>query len=168
MYVVHGNPTFSSKFLIATINASGRYTPIRYEFKGKENTPDWGCRVFAYEKNDVDHKNPLYGPWVTIAMANGEGWSSKNGSKWKTMPQLMLQYRAAAFWQRLYAPEVSMGLLTQEEAMDIQDGHYEDVTDVPAQQQFNGVVDFDAPAEQPQQKQETEQQQSANNADAPY
>ena len=27
LYIVHGNPAFSSKFLIATINASGRFSP---------------------------------------------------------------------------------------------------------------------------------------------
>jgi hypothetical protein len=35
------------------------------------------------------------------------------------MPNQMLRYRAAAFWQRVYCPEISMGLLTAEEADDI-------------------------------------------------
>ena len=51
-------------------------------------------------------------------MAKDEGWYGKNGSKWKTMPELMLQYRAAAFFQRVYAPEISMGLITREEFDD--------------------------------------------------
>src|SRR5690606_28728464 len=57
-------------------------------------------------------------------MAHAEGWVSKNGSKWKTMPELMIRYRAAAFFGRLYAPEITMGMHTQEEVMDIP---YEDV-----------------------------------------
>jgi hypothetical protein len=52
-------------------------------------------------------------------MAKAEGWLDKAGSKWKTMPELMLKYRAAAFFGRLYAPEVLMGMQTSEEVIDI-------------------------------------------------
>ena len=34
------------------------------------------------------------------------------------MPDQMLVYRAAAFWARAYAPEISMGFLTKEEIED--------------------------------------------------
>lgn len=121
LYIVHGNPAFSSKFLIATINASGRFSPLRYEFKGEEGTDDYGCRCVAYEASDKEHKEPLYGDWITLGMAKAEGWTTKSGSKWKSMPCQMLRYRAAAFWQRVYCPEISMGLITKEEADDIQD-----------------------------------------------
>ena len=69
LYIVHGNPAFSSKFLIATINASGRFSPLRYEFKGEEGTPEYGCRCIAYESSDKDHKEPLHGDWITMGMA---------------------------------------------------------------------------------------------------
>jgi hypothetical protein len=118
LYIVYGNPSFSSKFLIATINASGRFSPLRYEFKGEEGKPEYGCRCIAYEIADKEHKEPLYGDWITLKMANDEGWTTKNGSKWKTMPSQMLRYRAAAFWQRVYCPEISMGLITKEEIED--------------------------------------------------
>ena len=121
LYIVHGNPAFSSKFLIATINASGRFTPLRYEFRGKEGTDSYACRVYAYEAWDKEHKEPLYGDWVSIDMAKKEKWYDKSGSKWQTMPNQMLRYRAAAFWQRVYCPEISMGLMTAEEAEDIDD-----------------------------------------------
>ena len=55
-----------------------------------------------------------------MAMANAEGWVSKAGSKWKTMPELMMRYRAAAFFGRLYAPEITMGMHSVEEVVDIQ------------------------------------------------
>lgn len=119
LYIVHGNPAFSSKFLIATINASGRYSPLRYEWRGKEGTEERACRVCAYEAWDRDHKEPLYGDWASIKMAKAEGWYEKSGSKWKSMPDQMLRYRAAAFWQRVYCPEISMGLMTSEEYEDI-------------------------------------------------
>ena len=118
---IKGKPSFSAKFLIATINASGRFTPIRYEFRGKEGDDSWACRVVAYEASDRDRKEPLYGTWISIKMAKDEGWYQKDGSKWKTMPEQMLSYRAAAFWQRLYCPEISMGLMTTEEYEDMAD-----------------------------------------------
>lgn len=114
LYVVHGMPAFSSKFLIATLNNCGKFSPIRYEFKGKEGSDDWSCRASAVDKQG----EILYGAWVSIKMAKSEGWYAKNGSKWQTMPELMLQYRAAAFFQRVYAPEISMGLITREEYDD--------------------------------------------------
>jgi len=52
-------------------------------------------------------------------MAAAEGWATKAGSKWKTMPELMLRYRAAAFFGRLYAPDILMGMQTAEEAVDV-------------------------------------------------
>lgn len=148
LYIVHGNPAFSSKFLIATINASRRFSPLRYEFKGEEGTLEYGCRCIAYESSDKEHKEPLHGDWITIGMADKEGWIKKNGSKWQSMPSQMLRYRAAAFWQRVYCPEISMGLITKEEADDIQDVEY---TEIPTKDKLAeiaaraaGVVDTES------------------------
>lgn len=127
LYIVHGQPAFSSKFLISCINASKRFSPLRYEFNGEEGTDDYACRAIAYEANDTKHKEPLEGDWISIRMAKAEGWTSKKGSKWLTMPTQMLRYRAAAFWQRAYCPEISMGLLTAEEAQDAFAQTYEEV-----------------------------------------
>ena len=55
-----------------------------------------------------------------MAMAKAEGWFGKAGSKWQTMPDLMIRYRAAAFWGRLYIPELLVGIQTQEEVVDIE------------------------------------------------
>lgn len=118
LYIVHGSPAWSSKFLIATVNACGRYSSMRYEWKGEPGTDEYGCRAWAVEKETGERLN---GIWVTWAMVKAEGWNAKNGSKWKTIPDQMFVYRAAAFWQRAYAPELSMGLTTQEEAEDIID-----------------------------------------------
>ena len=137
LYIVHGNPAFSSKFLIATINASGRFSPLRYEFKGEEGTLEYGCRCIAYESSDKEHKEPLHGDWITIGMADKEGWIKNNGSKWQSMPSQMLRYRAAAFWQRVYCPEISMGLITKEEADDIQDVEY---TEIPTKDKLAEIA----------------------------
>lgn len=118
LYIVHGTPGWSSKFLIATINACGRYSSLRYEWKGKLGEADYGCRAWAVERETGER---LDGIWVTWSMVRAEGWESKNGSKWKTMPDQMFVYRAAAFWQRAYAPELGMGLQTAEEIGDVFD-----------------------------------------------
>lgn len=144
--VVHGTPSFSSKFLIACINASKKFSPLRYEFKGEEGTDEYGCRCVAYEIHDKEHTDPLFGDWITLGMAKAEGWSTKNGSKWKTMPGQMLRYRAAAFWQRVYCPEISMGLMTAEEAYDIQNVAYEEVK--PSTPKQNAIREAMAAARQ--------------------
>ena len=118
LVVVHGRPTWSSQFLIATVNSSGKFSALRYEFFGIKDTDGWGCRAWAIEKCSGEK---LVGTDVSIGMAKLEGWYNKNGSKWKTMPQQMLMYRAGAWWTRVYAPELSMGLHTAEEIHDIID-----------------------------------------------
>ena len=114
LYIVHGNPGWSSKFLIACFNQCGRFSAIRYDFNDERTA----CRAWATEKATGDK---LFGPEVTMQMAHSEGWSTKAGSKWKTMPELMLTYRSAAFLIRTYAPEISMGLSTTDELDDITD-----------------------------------------------
>jgi len=115
LVVVYGKPTWSSQFLIATTNTCGRFSPIRYEFFGQPNTDDWGCRAWAVEKATGKE---LVGADITIAIAKKEGWYGKNGSKWQSIPQQMLMYRAGAWWTRAYAPEISMGMQTAEEVAD--------------------------------------------------
>ena len=115
MVPIHGKPTWSAAFLIATVNSCGRFSPMRFRWVGKENTDEWGCRAYAVER---EGNLELVGALVTIAMAKAEGWYTKNGSKWKTMPEQMLQYRAAAFWTRAYAPEIALGMHTAEEIND--------------------------------------------------
>jgi len=151
LYIVHGNPAFSSKFLIATINTSGRFTPLRYEFRGEEGTPQYSCRCYAYESSDKERKEPLFGDWISLKMADDEGWSRKNGSKWKTMPNQMMRYRAAAFWQRVYCPEISMGFLTKEEFEDIEDADY---VELPNREAKHKIVEQGEPAEVVDKKEE--------------
>jgi hypothetical protein len=115
LYIVHGKPAFESTFLIGTVNTCGRFTSIRYRFEGEKGKPNWGCRAYAIDK---DTNEECVGPLVSMDMVAKEGWDAKKGSKWKTMPELMLHYRAAAFWTRIYAPELSLGMHSQEEITD--------------------------------------------------
>lgn len=116
LYIVHGNPAWSAQFLIATFNSCGKYESIRYEWSGEPNTDTWGCTAVAIEKATGE---VLKGTTVTMRTAKDEGWSTKSGSKWKTMPEQMLRYRAAAWMIRSYAPEIAMGLHTVEEMQDV-------------------------------------------------
>ncbi len=116
LYIVHGRPGWSSQFLISTFNASGRFSALRYEWVGKEGTDSWGCKAWATEKATGER---LEGSTVTIAIAKKEGWYSRNGSKWQTMPAQMLMYRSAAWFIRAYAPEIAMGMHTTDEIIDL-------------------------------------------------
>lgn len=120
LYIVHGNPGWSSKFLIASVNTCGRYESLRYEWRGEEGKPNFGCRAWTIERSTGEK---LHGIWVDWKMVKAEGWDAKKGSKWLTMPDQMFIYRAAAFWQRAYAPEISMGLATAEEMQDTYDAN---------------------------------------------
>lgn len=114
--VIHERPSWRSQFLIATVNSCGRFEPMDFQFQGEEGKDSWGCRAVATERaSGKDRRGPL----VTIAIAKAEGWYARNGSKWKTLPELMLIYRAAAFWTRVYAPELSLGMHTSDEVTDM-------------------------------------------------
>lgn len=116
LYVVHGRPGWSSQFLIATFNTCGRYSSLEYEFVGEPGTDDYGCRAIA-TRNKTGQR--LTGETITIGLAKAEGWYGKQGSKWKSMPGQMLRYRAASWFIRSYAPELSMGLHTADELADM-------------------------------------------------
>lgn len=118
LYIVYGRPGWSSQFLISTFNTSGKFSALRYEWVGEEGKDSWGCRAWAIEKATGQR---LEGSTVTLKIAKEEGWYSKNGSKWKTMPQQMLMYRAASWFIRAYAPELAMGMHTEDEIRDTYD-----------------------------------------------
>lgn len=112
--VIHGRPAWSSQFIIAALNSCGRFSPLRFDVTGEGDKRQ--CAAWAYDSTGKDR---LDGPAVSIATAKSEGWYSKAGSKWQTMPELMLRYRAAAFFGRLYAPDILMGMQSVEEIVDV-------------------------------------------------
>lgn len=116
--IIHGRPSFRATFLIAMVNAAGRFEPLQFRMDGEEGKPNRSCVAWTKSKPDG---TTLEGPKITLEMAKAEGWSTKAGSKWLTMPELMLRYRAAAFFARLYAPDITLGMMTAEEAIDIQE-----------------------------------------------
>jgi hypothetical protein len=111
--IIHGRPSWSATALIGMINASGKFSPLRFVFDSDE-APTW-CYAVA---RDMATGEELKGERITLEMAKKEGWSTKNGSKWLTMPGQMLRYRAASFWSRAYASDMSLGMYTQDEVRD--------------------------------------------------
>lgn len=141
--IIEGRPSWSSKFLIATVNTCGRFEPLKFRFTEKGNLGKVGyteyvwsngykqavtkefdgsrikdveCVAYTTKKGDTEL---LESSPISLRMAVDEGWYTKNGSKWRTMPRQMLMYRAASFWTNVYAPELSMGMRTVEEQEDI-------------------------------------------------
>lgn len=124
MDVIYGRPALRSSFVIACINNSGKIIgSLKFEMNEKATK----CRAWAIEKETGSR---LCGPTVTMEMAEKEGWLTKNGSKWKTMPDLMLRYRAAAFFGRLYCPEILNGMYTDDEVTDIKQPIISEAVDV--------------------------------------
>ena len=154
LYIVHGRPGWSSQFLISTFNTSGRFSALRYEWVGKQGTDDYGCRAWAIEKETGER---LEGSTITIDLAKQEGWYGKNGSKWQTMPQQMLMYRAAAWFIRAYAPELAMGMHTADEIIDtveLREDQYQVVDNEVKEKANSELIDIEQeePHEEPQEK----------------
>ena len=114
LYVIQGRPCWSSSFIIACINRCGKYTDLQFEY----NAEGKYCFAWAISRETGER---IEGPKVSMKMAEAEGWLAKNGSKWKTMPDLMLRYRAAAFFGRVNCPEIINGMLTDDEAKEIRE-----------------------------------------------
>lgn len=114
MYMIQGKITWKSEFVIAMINASGKFdTELQFKEEEKNGKP-YSCTAFTFKDG-----REISGIKVTMDMADAEGWTKKNGTKWATLPQLMLRYRAAVFFARFNAPELTSGLYTVEEGEDV-------------------------------------------------
>lgn len=142
LYVIQGKPSWSSKFLIAMINGSGKFdSELQYDEKKDANGKPYSCLAWTMKNG-----RRIEGMEVTMDMAKEEGWLAKNGSKWKTLPALMLRYRAASFFASLNCPELTLGIYTKEE--------YED----------NVFKDYPATAD-PEAKRNDDVKKSANSVD---
>ena len=137
LYPIQGRPSWSSKFLIASINASRMFDmELQYdEVKDKDGKP-YSCVAWTMKNG-----RRVEGMEVNMQMAKDEGWLGKNGSKWKTMPQLMLRYRAASFFSSLNCPELTMGIYTKEE---IEDGDFKEYPMEPIQEQVHREIQNNA------------------------
>lgn len=139
--VVKGNFTWKGQACKALVDGCGRYArPSQYVMVGEPGSMGWGCFLRAWEKTG----EVVDGPTVTMQMAHDEGWIQKNGSKWKTMPELMLKYRAAAFFARTETPNLLMGFQTADEVQDVKGYEPEEKQTVHVSL-TSGVVGGDVP-----------------------
>lgn len=140
LYIIEGRPAWSSQFIIAAINACGKFDPLQFEIVNEgekeieyvnsywENGKKLSNQATVKLENltciawTTDKKgNRLQSDKISMEMAVKEGWYQKNGSKWQTMAGQMLRYRAAAFFGRIYAPEILMGIYAADEIRDFVD-----------------------------------------------
>lgn len=147
LYVINGRPSWSSSFIIATINNSGKYkTELQFTLTGSGDS----LACYAWAEDYQCHKS--IGPTITMKMAKAEGWLGKNGSKWQTMPEVMIRYRAASFFGRLFCPELIMGIYSKEEVIELDPEEYT-TTDTPKEEEVI-VIDEVAITEEEEVKEE--------------
>lgn len=117
LYIVRGKPSWSGSFCMNAIKACGRYDRVKYVMIGESPSDrNFGVYVQAVDKSTGETVRGVTVTWDTV---KAEGWDSKPGSKWKTMPELMFKYRAAAFFARTECPEVLQGVRDEYEQRDI-------------------------------------------------
>ena len=178
LYLIEGRPSWSSQFIMASINSCGRFSSLRFEVEnlgeveveyqetawsnGRKNVVaktlkvenstcvawaiESGTEIPNFSLEELKEHGGVYkcckaygiplveSSKISVEMAVKEGWYMKNGSKWKTMPEQMLRYRAASFFGRVYAPELLMGLRSVEEEKDR-------IIDVTPDQSLSGQAD---------------------------
>lgn len=114
LHIIQGRPSWSAQFLIASVNGSGKYDmELQFEEKQTKDGKPFSCTCWTTRNG-----REVRGITIDMDMANAEGWTTKSMSKWKTMPQVMLRYRAASFFARMNCPELTLGFYTQEEVID--------------------------------------------------
>lgn len=162
LHIIEGRPSWSSVWIIASINQCGRFEPLRYDMtprgeprkieyefdawegrgegrrkvtkKGVATIRDRSCIAWTVPKGTIippqantrqkaiDAGLTVFeSTEISLQLAIDEGWLTRNGSKWQTMPDQMLVYRAAAFFGRVYAPELLLGMPSNDEVEDIFD-----------------------------------------------
>lgn len=113
IHVVSGKAGFASQYMIARANSSGIFRG-RIDWRIDRSDPkNLAVTAFAFLKETGDEVSVT----VDMNMAVAEGWT-KN-PKYKSMPEVMLRYRSAAFLVRFYAPDVMLGYQTVEEVEDV-------------------------------------------------
>jgi len=122
MYVLNGKPGIETQVLISLLNNSNLFTALDYHFEGEGD--DRACYASATRLSDG---KVVKGPEASIKMAKAEGnftntkktWMK---TKWETRPDLMLRYNAASMFVSVHAPELRLGMQSdQEPPVDVVD-----------------------------------------------
>lgn len=133
--VINGIPSWSGQFVIAAINTSGRFKePLTFVLEGS------GQNLSCYARTVTNSGKEIKGTTITMEMARQEGWVKRN-PKWTSMPEQMIQYRAASFFGRLYCPDLLMGIYTADEAVEIEPVDFSIVDDKPTPEQVDAEIE---------------------------
>ena len=137
LYVIDSKPAFSTQFLITLVNRSGRFerldwetgtageTSVHFFSRWNERTKQvetveetvpnlWAVAILVEKKTGKKFRSPR----VDVAFAEKNGWTTKKGSKWRTMPELMVAYRSASILIKRTCPELTLGIDVAEDVAD--------------------------------------------------
>lgn len=150
IHVVQGNPCWKSSYIIECLTR--QYDKIDYIERidgqvdfGDKKIPNKCLKIVA---TDQDGRT-FEGTEVSFKMAIDEGWWSRKGSKWQTLPDQMLVYRAASFFDRKWPSQRTEGLRTIDEIQDIQDVPYVEVPATESPKTVTNTKPKMTPVEQP-------------------
>lgn len=113
LYIVKGKPSWSGQYCSALVYTN--FKNVKVNRMGSADSGLQGIYITATNKNGENCRGSV----VTLEMAQKEGWITKQGSKWQTMPEQMLIYRAFAFFARAYCPDKLLGMHDEFEIQDI-------------------------------------------------
>ncbi|KLE01199.1 hypothetical protein [Aliarcobacter butzleri] len=114
IFIIYNKPSFETKFLVARLNDSGKIKGSLRTVIGDDKKSAY-CEATCSVTNEI-----LKGMTYTLDIAKAEGLIDKQGSKWKTMPELMLRYRAQSNFINEFFPEIKFGCKTKEEIEDVE------------------------------------------------
>ena len=127
-YIIKGKLSMYTSFAISLANSSGILQGgIRYKIEGDRDD----LKVTAFSNLKANGEEISY--TISMKEAMAEGWTSN--AKYKTLPELMLRYRAATLLIRTHIPEVLNGMHTVEELRDVEaakhkpNTHLKDISD---------------------------------------
>jgi hypothetical protein len=125
-YVVKGKAAIEAKLAVAMLASSGKIKGrIRYEWKRNKEGKAMACTAIAIDAETGEQLDQT----VTWEMVLAEKWNTN--SKWESLRDLMFQYRSAMFLCRVYFPDVLMGMISKDEADDMESGERTVVTTQP-------------------------------------
>lgn len=110
MAIIRGKRSWSGKACLQLIRTSPKFENVEIKWVGEPHTDSWGAYVSAIDKRTGKE---IKGATVTVDIAKKEGWWSSN-KKWSSLTELMLQYRAGAFFCRVHCPEQMNGYVEGE------------------------------------------------------
>lgn len=116
IFIIYNKPSFETKFLVARLNDSGKIKGSLRTIISEDKKSAY-CEATCSATGEI-----LKGMTYTFDIAKAEGLVDKQGSKWKTMPELMLRYRAQSSFINEFFPEIKFGCKTKEEIEDSEIG----------------------------------------------